>query len=309
MRLIFMGTPEIAVPSLKRLAAEHEIVGVFSREDKPVGRKQILTAPPVKEAARELGIPVFQPKTLRDGAAEKTIRELNPDAIALIAYGRILPKEILELPKYGCINAHASLLPKFRGAAPIQRALLCGESETGITAMKMDEGLDTGEIISMSGIGISPDDDAESMFSKLGFLAADVLSETLFDIEAGRAVYAAQPEGFTLAPPIEKSERMFSFSDDARAIVNRVRAFCIWPVASFEAAGKIVKVYKARLSDERGEPGTVLSLDPMTVAASNGAVKLLEVMPENGKRMSGTAYAAGRRLKIGDGIRNERSGQ
>ncbi|MDO4566326.1 MAG: methionyl-tRNA formyltransferase [Oscillospiraceae bacterium] len=303
MRVLFMGTPEIAAVCLKRLALEHEIVGVFCQPDKPVGRKAVVTPPPVKLAALERGIEVFQPLKLRDGEAEKTIERLAPELIAVVAYGRILPKEILEIPRWGCVNIHASLLPKYRGAAPIQRALMNGESETGVCSMYMGEGLDTGDIIASKSCPIEDGDDAVSMFEKLGALGAQLLCETVSDIEKGSAAATPQnDEEASLAPPLQKSEGAFSWQDSARDIFNKARALCIWPNACFEYEGKTVKLLKARFSPLEGKAGEVLSLQPLTVAAKGGAVQLLEVKPEGSRLMTGKEWAAGRRLKAGDFI-------
>lgn len=298
-----MGTPDIAVPSLERLAAEHEVVGVFCQPDKPVGRKQTLTAPAIKLAAQRLGIPVFQPLKMRDGEAKRIMEDLAPDAIALIAFGRILPKDILDVPKFCCVNAHASLLPKYRGAAPIQYALLNGDKVTGITAMRMDEGMDTGDIITSSTLAISLQDDEQSLFAKLGALAAEVFSDVLPKIERGEAIFTPQPESASFAPPIQKSDAEFSFVGDiAKDIVNKVRAFSVWPAAWFEGNGKKIKVFSARAGESTGRPGEVLAVKPLTIAAKEGSVELLEVMPESSRRMDGVAFAAGSRLKIGDSI-------
>ncbi|MEA4911324.1 MAG: methionyl-tRNA formyltransferase [Oscillospiraceae bacterium] len=306
MRILFMGTPEIAATMLRALAAQQEICGVFCQPDKPVGRKQILTAPPVKQLALQLGVPVYQPVKLRDGTAEACIRSLAPDLIAVVAYGRILPKALLDIPPRGCVNIHASLLPQYRGAAPIQRAVENGDAVTGVTAMYMDEGMDTGDIIEMVRVPIGDTDDAASMFDKLGEAGAALLVKTVRAIESGTAVRTPQPaDGCTLAPPITKQEGLFGFSDDARRIVNKTRAFCQWPNAYFQIKGKTVKVLRAAHVSETGEAGAVLARDPLTVAARGGAVQLLEVKPEGGRAMTGAQWAAGLRLKIGDRIPTE----
>ncbi|MEA5051106.1 MAG: methionyl-tRNA formyltransferase [Oscillospiraceae bacterium] len=306
MKILFMGTPDIAAVMLRALAADNDVCGVFCQPDKPVGRKQILTAPPVKVLAQSLGIPVFQPVKLRDGSAAALVRSLAPELIAVVAYGRILPKDILGIPPRGCVNIHASLLPAYRGAAPIQRALEHGETVTGVTAMYMDEGMDTGDIIAQVRVPVGEADDAASMFQKLGEAGASLLAATVRSIADGTARRTPQDAASaTAAPPIEKSEGLFSFAQDARGIADRVRAFSQWPNAFFTAGGKTVKVLRAGYVPGEGAPGEVLARDPLTVAASGGAVQLLEVKPEGGRAMTGREWAAGVRLRPGDVIITE----
>ncbi len=298
-----MGTPDIAATMLCELAKYHEIVGVFCQPDKPVGRKAVLTPPPVKVTAARLGIPVFQPVKLRDGEAARIIRALNPELIAVVAYGRILPKDILDIPPRGCVNIHASLLPKYRGAAPIQYAVLCGEEKTGVTAMYMDEGLDTGDMIAVREVPITDEDDAVSMFGKLGAVGAALLRETADAIEARTATRTPQPaQGISFAPPFTKQSGAFSWDEDARAIFNKARALCVWPNACFTYGGRTIKLMKARPTVQSGRPGEVLSLDPLIVAAGNGAVELCEVKPEGTRQMSGRDWSLGARLKVGDNL-------
>ncbi len=296
-----MGTPEIAVPSLLALADRYEVVGLFCQPDKPVGRKQVITPPATKVAAEERGIPVFQPKGLRNEAATELIRQLSPDLIVVMAYGKILPKILLDFPKYGCINAHASLLPKYRGAAPIQYALRNGDEKTGITIMQMDEGVDTGDILAVKETLVAPEDDAESMFQKLALVAAELLPKAVAALEAGELIPKKQDESLaTFAPTIEKQDGVFDFQKDAREIVNLVRGLCIWPVASFALGERTIKLFKAAYVPSEGKPGEVLSVKPLIIAAGNGAVELKTVMPAGKNKMDGTAFAAGLRLKKGD---------
>ena len=300
MKILFMGTPEIAAVCLSALAQKHEICGVFCQPDKPVGRKAILTAPPVKQTAQQLNIPVFQPTKLRDGSAAELIRELNPDMIAVVAYGRILPEDILNIPKHGCVNIHASLLPKYRGAAPIQRALINGESETGVCAMYMAAGMDTGDVIEERRCAITDADDAVTMFERLGKIGAQLLCDTVDAIQSGIIRRTPQDESLaTTAPMLEKSEGLFSWNDPAREIFNKARGMVIWPNAYFMCESKTVKLMKSRAGSKSGAPGEVLSLDPLTVAAGSGCVELLEVKPEGSRLMTGREWAAGRRLKVG----------
>lgn len=301
MRILFMGTPDIAVVMLRALAREQEIVGVFCQPDKPVGRKAVITPPPVKMAAEELGIPVYQPTKLRDGSAAQTIQSLAPDMIAVVAYGRILPKEILDIPPKGCVNIHASLLPKYRGAAPVQTALLEGEAVTGVTAMYMDEGLDTGDAIAFAECPITDEDDAVTMFEKLGEIGARLLCRTASDIERGEAKRCPQNgDNATFAPPFTRESGAFAWDESARAIFNKARALCIWPNAYFEYDGKKIKLMQARPLAQSGRPGEILSIDPLVVAAGDGAVELREVKPEGSRLMRGAEWAAGRRFKAGD---------
>ena len=305
MRIVFMGTPEIAADVLRAVSKKHEVVGVFCQPDKPVGRKQILTPPPVKVAALEAGLPVFQPKGFRNGKATQLLREIDPDLILVIAYGRILPQEVLDIPKYGCVNIHASLLPKYRGSAPVQRALIDGVKVTGITVMKMDAGVDTGDVFARKEMPVSPSDDAQSMFERMGKEAGPFVLDVIEKIGSGEAVLFPQSdEDATYAPPIEKSEGLFSFRGDAEKIVNLVHGLSMWPVAFFLYEGKKIKVENASLSNQTGVPGEILSAKPMTVAAENGSVILARVIPEGGKPMDGTAWMNGKRLRVGDVIKD-----
>ena len=306
MRILFMGTPDIAAECLKALyAAGHEICGVYTRRDKPVGRKQVLTAPPVKEVALEHGTPVFQPRTLRDGSEDANIRALAPDLIVVVAYGCILPKSVLEAPKYGCINLHVSLLPKYRGSAPVQWAVLNGDTETGVSIMQMYEGLDTGDVLVCEKIAIGPEETSGELFDRVTAVGARVLCEAVPAMEAGTLKpQPQQHENATLAPMLDKELAEFRLTDTAAHIHNWVRGMNPWPVAWFEQDGKRIKVLECRLAEnaQNATPGTVLALKPLTIAAANGAVALLTVTPEGGKPMAGTAWAAGRRLKAGDSL-------
>ena len=306
MRILFMGTPDIAAECLKALyAAGHEICGVYTRRDKPVGRKQVLTAPPVKEVALEHGTPVFQPRTLRDGSEDDTIRALAPELIVVVAYGCILPKSVLEMPRYGCINLHVSLLPKYRGSAPVQWAVLNGDAETGVSIMQMDEGLDTGDVLVCEKIAIGPEETSGELFDRVTAVGARVLCEAVPAMEAGTLKpQPQQHENATLAPMLDKELAEFRLTDTAAHIHNWVRGMNPWPVAWFEQDGKRIKVLECRLAEnaQNATPGTVLALKPLTIAAANGAVALLTVTPEGGKPMAGTAWAAGRRLKAGDSL-------
>ena len=304
MRILFMGTPDIAADSLAALLdAGHEVCAVFTRRDKPVGRKQILTAPPVKQLAQSHDIPVYQPRTLRDGSSDALIEQLAPDIIVVVAYGCIIPPQLLHIAKYGCINLHVSLLPKYRGSAPIQWAVLNGDAETGVSIMQLDEGLDTGDVLMVEPVAIDPEETSGELFDRVSAVGAKTLVDALAKIEAGQLTPVPQDHSkATLAPPLSKDTARFAFTEDAAHIHNWVRGMNPWPTAWFEQDGKRIKVSECRLAEnpQDAAPGTVLALKPLTVAAQNGAVALLSVTPEGGKPMAGTAWAAGRRLKTGD---------
>ena len=225
MRILFMGTPDIAADCLKALyEAGHDICGVYTRRDKPVGRKQVLTAPPVKEVALAHGTPVFQPRTLRDGGEDENIRALAPELIVVVAYGCILPKSVLEAPKYGCINLHVSLLPKYRGSAPVQWAVLNGDAETGVSIMQMDEGLDTGDVLACEKIAIDPEETSGQLFDRVTAVGARVLCETLPAMEAGTLKAEPQAhENASVAPMLSKEMAEFHLTDSADHIHNWVR--------------------------------------------------------------------------------------
>ena len=304
MKLVFMGTPDIAAHCLAAILDEgrHTVCAVYTREDKPTGRRQVLTPPPVKTAALAHGIPVFQPKTLRDGEAAKQLRALAPDLIVVVAYGRILPQEVLDVPVHGCINLHVSLLPQYRGAAPVQRAVLNGERETGVTIMQLDAGLDTGDILCCERLPIGPEETAGELFARVTDIGAALLCRTLGDIEAGRVTRTPQNDALaTAAPPLTKEEALFSFAQDANTLHNLVRGMNPWPAAYFLHGGKKVKVLRSTVcAGMHGAPGEVLRLKPFTVACADGALALCEVVPEGSRPMEGSAWAAGRRFAVGD---------
>ncbi len=304
MKIVFMGTPEIAEGTLSALYnAGHEIAAVFTQPDKPVGRKQILTPPPVKQFAVDKGIKVFQPATLRDGTALDLLKEINPDIIVVVAYGKILPKEILGVAKYGCINGHASLLPKYRGASPIQWCIVCGETVTGVTVMQMDEGMDTGDIIEKAEVNITEDMTADELYNVLTVTAADLILATLEKIENGTAVYTKQDDSkSSYAPIIKKEMAKIDFNKEAGEIHNAVRGFYSWPTAYFYLFGKRVKVYKTRLAENVSvSPSTVIESDKKLIIAcgKNTAIELLEIQNEGSKRMAAASFLAGNKIPIG----------
>lgn len=304
MRILFMGTPDISAACLEALCvAGHEICGVYTRRDKPVGRKQILTAPPAKEVALQHGLPVFQPRTLRDGGEDENIRALAPDIIVVVAYGCILPPQILAMPKYGCINLHVSLLPKYRGSAPVQWSVLNGDAETGVSIMQMDEGLDTGDVLMCKKIAIGPDETSEELFDRVTAVGAQALCEILPLIEAGSVTAEKQSEeNASVAPMLTKEMAQFRFDEDAAHIHNWVRGMWSWPVAWFQHGEKRIKVQQSRLAEnpDNAAAGMVLSVKPLVIACGTGAVELCRVVPEGSKPMDGSAWAAGLRLKAGD---------
>lgn len=306
MKILFMGTPDIAADSLAALiAAGHEICAVFTRRDKPVGRKQILTAPPVKQLAEQHGIPVYQPRTLRDGSSDDVIRELAPDIIVVVAYGCIIPPQLLHVARYGCINLHVSLLPKYRGSAPIQWAVLNGDRCTGVSIMQLDEGLDTGDVLMVEPVDIDPEETSGQLFDRVSAVGAKTLVQALEKLQAGQLKPEPQQhEMATMAPLLTKDMARFDFTQSAAHIHNWVRGMNPWPVAWFEQEGKRIKVLECRMAKagDSAAPGTVLALKPLTIACGEGAVELLTVTPEGGKPMAGTAWAAGRRLKAGDSL-------
>ena len=304
MRVVFMGTPDIAATCLKKILADgFDVVGVYTQPDRPKGRGMKLVASPVKEVAVAAGIPVFQPENFREEETVEQLRALQPDICAVVAYGRILPQKVLDVPKYGCINLHVSLLPKYRGSAPVQWAVLNGDTETGVSIMQMDEGLDTGDVLVCEKIAIDPEETSGELFDRVTAVGARVLCEAVPALEAGTLKpQPQQHENATLAPMLDKELAEFRLTDTAAHIHNWVRGMNPWPMAWFvTAGGKKVKVTECRVAASNGEaPGTVLSTRPLTVACADGAVQLLHVVPEGKKPMDGTSFAAGLRLKAGD---------
>ena len=304
MKIIFMGTPDFAVPCLESIVkAGHEVTAVFTQPDKPRGRKQELTPPEVKVKATELGIPVFQPKTLRDGSALEIIKEHQPDAIVVAAYGKILPPDILDCPEYGCINVHASLLPKYRGSAPIQWSVINGDSQTGVTVMQMNEGLDTGDMLYAKSVPIGIDDTAESMFDKLSDLGAQMIVEALDKIERGELAPIKQDDSLaTYAPMLDKSTAVIDWSKSGKEVHDLVRGLYSWPIAQTTLHGKRLKIYRTSPCDKGGDIGTIINTDPLTVACGEGSVIIRELQLEGKKRMDAKTFLIGHPLKNGDRI-------
>lgn len=307
MRLIFMGTPDFAVFSLNALIeAGHEIVAVVTQPDKPKGRGYTLTPPPVKVCAAERGIPVYQPSTLKDEAFASLLAELNPEAIVVVAYGKILPESVLRFPKYGCINVHGSLLPEYRGAAPMQRAIMDGKAVTGITTMYMDVGLDTGDMLLKKEIAIEENDNFETIHDKLGVCGGDLIVQTMEMLQSQTAPRIPQDESLaTYAAKITKDDCRLTFDADATEVHNRIRGLSPVPLSfTHTPDGKLLKITESRrTSDEKSHscPGEILSLDGgITVACRTGSVVLTGVLPEGKSRMSAEDFIRGRRVQIGD---------
>lgn len=306
MRILFMGTPEFAVPSLEGLiAAGHELCGVFCQPDKPVGRHQNkLQAPPVKECALSHNIPVFQPTKLRDGTALALIQSLDPDLIVVAAYGRLLPQEILDYPAMGCINVHSSLLPKYRGAAPINWAILNGETETGVTIMYMAAALDSGDIIAQETTPISENETAPELTARLAELGRRLLVETVAQIEAGAATRTIQNEDqVTLAPMLSKELSPLDFSRNAKSLHDQIRGLVPWPAATAQIGGMRCKIYSSVVEKESGRrAGTVLEAgkNGLLIACGQDALRILEVQPDGGKRMKAADYLLGHPVEEGE---------
>ena len=302
MNIVFMGTPEFAVPCLQKLLdAGYPVTGVFTQPDKPKGRGYKLLPPPVKELALQHHIPVYQPVTLKSDEAFAALQSCAPDLIVVVAYGKLLPKRVLELPRHGCINVHASLLPKYRGAGPIQWAVLNGEAETGVTTMRMAEGLDTGDMLEQSRTPIGENETADELYTRLSHIGADTLLTTLRKLENDALLRTPQQDALSsYAPMLDKSLCPIDFTKDARAVHNQIRGLSSWPAAQTTYKGKRLKVYESRLVPMDGEPGTVLDPKKFIVACGKGAVQLLSVQYEGGKRMPADAFLRGRPAEKGE---------
>jgi methionyl-tRNA formyltransferase len=301
MRLIFMGTPDFAVPTLVELAARgHDIAAVYTRAPRHGGRRGLaLQATPVEQKARELGLAVLTPKTLRDEAAQAEFRDFNADAAVVVAYGLILPKQILEAPKFGCFNVHASLLPRWRGAAPIHRAVMAGDAETGVTIMKMDEGLDTGAMVMIDRLPIAPDATTGDLHDTLARLGVDAMLRALSALERGTLVPTPQPEaGVTYAQKISKDEARIDWAKPWSEVHNLIRGLSPFPGAWFTLDGVRVKALRSIKAEGRGAAGTLLD-EALTIACGQGAVRLTQVQREGKKPMSAEEFLRGAAVKAG----------
>ncbi|MGN0522982.1 MAG: methionyl-tRNA formyltransferase [Eubacterium sp.] len=303
MRIVFMGTPDFAVPCLDKLIEKHQVVGVFTQPDKPVGRKQILTPPPVKELAEKNSIPVFQPEKIKNSNALEIIKGLTPDVIIVVAYGKILPPEILNAAKYGCVNVHASLLPKYRGAAPIQWAVLNGDKKTGVSIMQMDEGIDTGDIILVRETDINPNETSEELFDRLSVMGSDALIDALELIENDKANAVPQPKGdFGYAKMIGRELCPIDWSKSAAEIHNQVRGLQSWPVATTTINGKNLKIHKTKIVDNIGDcSGKIVDNNKRLIVScgDNKCLEILELQLDGKKRMNSQAFLLGNKIEIG----------
>jgi methionyl-tRNA formyltransferase len=308
MRIVFIGTGEIGVPTLRMLRSwrDHQLVGVVTQPDKPAGRDQKLMPPPIKAESKQLGVsyatrecelelPLFQPARIKMPDAIEAIRRLTPDVVVVMAYGQILPRQLLEIPKIACLNLHASLLPRWRGAAPIQAAIAAGDGETGITVMHMDEGLDTGDILFQKKIEIAPDETGGSLHDKLAQIAPDTLREAILFLAKGNAPRIAQESQLaTYAPKLEREHGRIDWAEPAEVIERKIRAFNPWPGAFMELDKRKLKIFRAKIVNSTGAPGKVLAREnEFVVAAAKDALSLDEVQLEGKRRMSAAEFLRG----------------
>ena len=301
MRIVFAGTPEFAVSSLRAAARHHEVVAVYTQPDRPAGRGRGLAPSPVKLEAVARGIPVYQPESLKDAAAQQQLRDLQPDLMVVVAYGLILPKAVLAIPTHGCWNVHASLLPRWRGAAPIQRAIQAGDAKTGVCLMQMEAGLDTGPVLLHQELPIAATDTGGQLHDKLAELGAQVLSDGLGLLRAGiKPIARPQPEqGVTYAHKLDKAEARLDWAQDADALARTVRAFNPWPIAEATLAGERVRIHGAvALEADHGQaPGTVLAAgrDGIDIACGDGALRIRSLQREGGRIITAADYLNARR--------------
>ncbi len=315
MRVIFMGTPYFAVESLRALCENgYKPVAVLSQPDKPKGRGNKMQPTPVKAYAESMGIPVYQPNTLRGEEFARLLEELNPELIAVTAYGKLLPKNVLDYPKFGCVNVHGSLLPKYRGAAPMQRAIMEGEKVTGITTMLMAEGMDTGDMLLRAEFPISDEANFETVHDGLATLGANLLIETIRGLEAGNVTPIPQGEGATHAAKIEKTELFTDFSMSAREVHNKIRGLSPIPLAfTVNGEGQRIKLVSAFVKEEYGENsdfGKVVSLSDkgegrIDVACKKGVISVTSLVPEGKGRMTAGEFIRGRRIQVGEFLGKE----
>ena len=301
MRIVFMGTPDIAATCLKKILEDgFQVVGVYTQPDRPKGRGMKLVASPVKEVALEHGLPVFQPENFREEETVEQLRQLKPDVVAVVAYGRILPQKVLDIPAKGCINIHASVLPKYRGSAPYQWAVLDGCKESGVTAMYLCREMDAGDIIDVSKTPIGPDETAGELLDRLAVLGADLLSKTLGRMATGEVERTPQNAAeATYAPMLDKTMCPIDWSKTAQQVHDHVRGMNPWPVATMELKGNKFKVYSTAIVPGKGEPGTVLGLTKtgLQIACGEGAVEIRVLQAEGGKRMAAPDYFRGHPLE------------
>lgn len=301
MRVVFMGTPDIAAACLKRILADgFDVVGVYTQPDRPKGRGMKLVCSPVKETALAAGIPVFQPEHFREEETVAQLRALKPDICAVVAYGRILPQKVLDVPALGCINIHASLLPKYRGSAPYQWAVLDGLTETGVTAQYMALKMDAGDVIDVAKTPIGENETAGQLLDRLALLGAELLSKTLTRFENGTVTAVAQNEAeVSYAPMLDKSMCPIDWTKTAQQVHNQIRGLHPWPVATMELQGKTFKVHASKVAEGSGKPGEILGLTKtgLLIACGEGAVEVLSLQAEGGKRMAAPDYFRGHPLE------------
>ena len=301
MRIVFAGTPEFAVPCLRAAASKGEVVAVYTQPDRPAGRGRGLTPSPVKLEAVQRGIPVHQPENFRSAESKATLRALKPDVMIVVAYGLILPQSVLDIPEHGCWNVHASLLPRWRGAAPIQRAIEAGDTRTGVCLMRMEKGLDTGPVLLAQALDIGPEDTGGQLHDRLSELGARVLSDALGLLRATIQLppHPQPAEGVTYAHKLDKAEAKLDWSQPARVLANKVRAFNPWPVAEAQLAGERVRLHAARALDEThaAAPGSVLRAgrDGIDIACGDGVLRLQTLQRDGGKPISAQDYRNARR--------------
>ena len=301
MRVVFMGTPDIAATCLKKIiAGGFDVVGVYTQPDRPKGRGMKMVASPVKEVALANNLPVFQPENFREEETVEQLRSLQPDICTVVAYGRILPQKVLDVPKFGCINIHASVLPKYRGSAPYQWAVLDGLTETGVTAMYLCREMDAGDIIDVSKTPIGENETAGELLDRLAVLGADLLSKTLTRFENGTVTATPQnPEEVCYAPMLDKTMCPIDWNKTAQQVHNHVRGLHPWPVATMELQGKKFKVHATKVVEGNGKPGEILGLTKkgLRIACGEGAVEILSLQAEGGKRMAAPDYFRGHPLE------------
>lgn len=307
MNVIFMGTPDFAIPTLKALyESEHNVMAVFTQTDKPKGRGMKLTPSPVKELALTYNTPVYQPNSLKKETETYTpiIKELNPDVIVVVAYGKILPPEVLEIPKLGCVNVHGSLLPKYRGAAPIQWTVLNGDEFGGVTTMLMAEGMDTGDMLLKESVKVGENETSAELYDRLSFVGADLLIKTLDALEKGDITPVPQSEeDATLAPMLSKELCPVDFSKDVKAVHSQICGLSDWPCATAVLYEKKLKIYRAEIVSGNASnhtPGEIVNEKDFTVACKDGLIRLTEIQVEGSRRMDTKSYLLGHPIKKGD---------
>lgn len=301
MRIVFAGTPDFAVPSLRAAAKRNEVVAVYTQPDRPAGRGRGLTPSPVKRVAQELSIPVYQPENFRGAEAREFLAALKPDLLVVVAYGLILPQSVLDIPTYGCWNVHASLLPRWRGAAPIQRAIQADDARTGVCLMRMEKGLDTGPVVLSQAVDIAPDETGGQLHDRLAVLGAQVLTDGLGLLRAGLHPQAQpQPDtGITYAHKLDKAEAKLDWTRPAAELANKVRAFNPWPMAEAQIAGERLRLHAAVALPQQADavPGTVLAAgrDGIDVACGDGVLRVRVLQRDGGKAITAADYINGRR--------------